>query len=310
MSTRAHMKIANNSVTLPRMRPDSMPAIHPLPEYLATGQIAQWYSETKEVLQVPWMGVVTMAFAHYPTFFGELWRGVGPICESTHFVHACRKLRDIAETRVLELHPAPLTARLIESGYAPREISAIKETHEIFSHGNQPYAIIATLARSLLESREIGTDREAEPFEGIHAPEFHIPFVLMEVHHADQQTRDLYDDIKTTLHLPFVNTDYRAFARWPSYFSLAWQDLKGKVDIPPHEEICGELHRELCTIVENILPNPNRLDSATLQAAAAKDASVPEIREVCRLFQWLLPGLITNVAYLRSQLRPQNEVKT
>jgi hypothetical protein len=24
---------------------------------------------------------------------------------------------------------------------------------------------------------------------------------------------------------------------------------------------------------------------------------------VCRLFQWLLPGLVTNVAYLRAQLR-------
>jgi hypothetical protein len=42
-------------------RPDPIPAIHPLPEYMATGQVTQWYEETKGALQVPWMGVVTMA---------------------------------------------------------------------------------------------------------------------------------------------------------------------------------------------------------------------------------------------------------
>ena len=55
-----------------RFRPDPIPAIHPLPEYLATGQRAEWYEDTKQVLQVPWMGVVTMAYTHYPAFFGEL----------------------------------------------------------------------------------------------------------------------------------------------------------------------------------------------------------------------------------------------
>ncbi len=33
-----------------------------------------------------------------------------------------------------------------------------------------------------------------------------------------------------------------------------------------------------------------------------KDAPFEEIRGMCRLFQWLLPGLVTNVAYLRAQL--------
>ena len=48
-------------LSIQRLRPDPMPAIHPLPEYLATGRRAEWYEETKKVLQVPWMGVVTMA---------------------------------------------------------------------------------------------------------------------------------------------------------------------------------------------------------------------------------------------------------
>ena len=44
-----------------RLRPDPIPAIHPLPEYLSTGPRAEWYFDAKRVHQVPWMGVGTMA---------------------------------------------------------------------------------------------------------------------------------------------------------------------------------------------------------------------------------------------------------
>jgi hypothetical protein len=50
------------------------------------------------------------------------------------------------------------------------------------------------------------------------------------------------------------------------------------------------------------LPNPGGLTADALTDAAGKDASAAEVLEVVRLFQWLLPGLITNVAYFRSQL--------
>lgn len=288
--------------TFPRLKPEVTPAIHPLPEYMATGQIADWYADTKDVLQVPWMGVVTMAFAYYPTFFGELWQGIRPICQSTTFVQACSELRTIAETRTLELQPSGLKGKLKDVGYAPKEIEAIRQKNEIFSHGNQAYAIIATIARYLLESGEMGGGTDAKPYGQRHAPDYQVPFILMEAHHADQPTRDLYEQVKSTLKLPFVNTDYRAFARWPSYFSLAWRDLQESIDTSLYEEICTALHDRMTDIVREELPNPNNLGAMQLQKAAANDATVEEVLNVCRLFQWLLPGLITNVAYFRHQL--------
>jgi hypothetical protein len=56
------------------------------------------------------------------------------------------------------------------------------------------------------------------------------------------------------------------------------------------------------TLVAQALPNPGGLRSQALIAAAAKDAPLSEIREMVRLFQWLIPGLMTNVAYLRAQI--------
>lgn len=287
---------------LERLRPDPVPAIHPMPEYLASGQRARWYEDTKQVLQVPWMGVVTMAYTHYPTFFGELWRGLRPLCQSRPFVEAFMALRDDVESRTAELNPTSVIGPLAQMGYAPREIDAIRQMNTVFSHGNQLYALIATIARHLLEIGDMAGSGDAEPFDGRHAPDISVPFMLMEYHHADEPTRAVYEDIKTTLQLPFVNTDYRAFARWPSYFRLAWNDLRNKVGTPLHEEIARACHDRAAKLAAQELPNPGGLSSSALRQAAVADGGPEEIIQVCRLFQWLIPGLITNVAYFRHQL--------
>jgi hypothetical protein len=287
---------------LERLRPDPIPAIHPMPEYLASGQRAEWYEDTKQVLQVPWMGVVTMAYAHYSTFFGELWRGLRPLCQSRPFVSAFMDLRDTVESRTSELNPTSVIEPLTAMGYAPREIDAIRQMNTVFSHGNQLYVLIASIARHLLEIGDMAGSDDAEPFKGIHAPGIKVPFMLMEYHHADEPTRVVYEDIKATLQLPFVNTDYRAFARWPSYFALAWNGLRDKVGTALHEEITRTCHDLAAKLAAEELPNPGGLSSKALRQAAEADASLGEILQVCRLFQWLIPGLIVNVAYFRHQL--------
>jgi hypothetical protein len=125
----------------------------------------------------------------------------------------------------------------------------------------------------------------------------------MESHHADDPTRGVYQDVKTVLQLPFVNTDYRAFARWPSYFALAWKDLRQKAGSPGHESICQACHDRIAGLVAAQLPNPGGFSSQALRQAAESDAGLEEVLQVCRLFQWLIPGLIVNVAYFRHQLQ-------
>ena len=139
-------------------------------------------------------------------------------------------------------------------------------------------------------------------FRSRHAPELDVPFVLMEAHHADLATRARYEDIKTVLKLPFVNTDYRALARWPSYWEAAWADMRPVLLTPAPELICVELHERCAGLVRQTLPNPGGISSEALKNAAKQDAPLEEIIAMCRLFQWLLPGLVTNIAYLRAQL--------
>lgn len=75
---------------VPRRRPDWIPALFPLPEYLVDGERKDDYDDTKNVLQVPWMGVVTMAFSHYRRFYRTLWPGIRPVFQTIEFVDSVR----------------------------------------------------------------------------------------------------------------------------------------------------------------------------------------------------------------------------
>jgi hypothetical protein len=50
------------------------------------------------------------------------------------------------------------------------------------------------------------------------------------------------------------------------------------------------------------LPNPTGLTSARLVAAADEDIAAERVLDVVRLFQWLLPGLVVNVAFMRERM--------
>ncbi|MGO1118875.1 hypothetical protein ACTL6U_09225 [Rhodovibrionaceae bacterium A322] len=285
---------------LPRLKPDPVPAIHPVPEYAAQGSLLACYEKTKAGLGVPWMGVVAMAFAHYPTFYDRLWSALQPLVGRQRFHQACDDLREQAQQQAATLGQISLQGPLIERGYDSAELTDVRACIEVFSAGNMPYILMATLARRLLEGHTWTGAGDAGPLE---ARPQHAKPPLMEAHHADGATQALYEDLKATLGLPFVNTDYRAFARWPSYFDLAWPDLKSRVLQPGYAQAVTQVHETAQTLLLE-LPNLEGLSPVDLQQAAEADASLEEVLAVVRLFQWLLPGLAVNVACLRAQLEP------
>ncbi|MCH2078888.1 MAG: hypothetical protein MK180_18770, partial [Rhodobacteraceae bacterium] len=111
---------------LPRLKPDPIPTIHPVPEFAVSGARAAVYERTKKGLGVPWMGVVAMAFAHYPRFYDTLWSAVEPISGTKVFRQACQSMRDVAEREAEALEPAPLVSRLSAQGYPSCFISQLK----------------------------------------------------------------------------------------------------------------------------------------------------------------------------------------
>jgi hypothetical protein len=168
-----------------------------VPEFLAGGELNARYEDMKAVLRVPWMGVVTMSFAHYRAFYDCLWQGARTLCASRAFTDACHRLRNLVEEKVSALAPPPLRGRLAQIGYAQRELQQIDESIEIFSEGNFPYLLLATLARLLLEGGELHTSHDIGIRTETASPRTAEKLVLLEYHHADASTRLIFDDVIT-----------------------------------------------------------------------------------------------------------------
>lgn len=286
---------------LPRIKPAPIPVIRPVPEHSAKGPLAETYQRTKAGLGVPWMGVVAMAFAQYPRFYQCLWDALDPVVATDAFSKACDALRAAADREADLLAPRALVPDLERLGYTAAELEEIRACNEVFSAGNMPYVLMATLARGLLEGQAWTADGQAGGSKKKPAPSERP--VLIEPHHADASIAALYEDIQATLGLPFVNTDYRAFARWPSYFEQAWPDLKRVVLSTGYAPAISRVHDTAVSLAAG-LPNLTGVTPQRLIDAAHSDAAPGDVVSIVRLFQWLLPGLIVNVAILRQQLHP------
>ena len=288
-----------NYIKLARLKPNPVPSIQVTPEPLATGRLLDIYAQTKSGLGVPWIGVVAMAFARFPAFYDALWSAIEPIALTQPFASACQELRTAAESEAENLRPVTLLPELMDQGYNDGDITEIRACLETFSAGNMPYLILATLARLLLESHTWKPSSAIGP--AVQASPMMSRPVLMEPHHADETILAVYADIRQVLGLPFVNTDYRALARWPSYFSRAWKQLSSAIQSEAYLIAVNRVHNTAVRATLE-LPNPVALNSEGLILAANEDGALEEIVAVVQLFQWLLPGLVINVAWLRAQM--------
>jgi len=284
---------------MPRLKPARMPLLAPVPEHAATGALAEAYVRTKSGLQVPWVGVVAMVFAQYPVFYGQLWSVLEPLVGRDRFISACKALRETVEIEATALSVTPLAPQLQEIGYDTAELEDIRACIEVFADGNMPYILMATLARSLLEGAAWETI--GDPGAPRARPAAPKP-PLMEPHHATLGTQRVFEEIKATLGLPFVNTDYRALARWPSYFALAWADVAPQTQTASYEAAVQAVHAaavELCAA----LPNMTGVTPAGFAQSLQDQTDLSQLQDVVRLFQWLLPGLAMNVALFQAQLK-------
>lgn len=287
-------------MSIERIKPGPVPQIFPHWEYKAEGELYDTYEAYKTALQIPWVGVVTMAYAHYRPFFNSWWGALEPVVKTKAYVDASFTLKENLEANIKALNPPPITERLVALGYSSRELSEIRNMIDVITHGNFMQLAAVCAARLLLEGGELegGPVGESASERGFTAK---APFVLIEPHHALADQTAIYEDIKTTLGLPFINTDYRCFSRWPSYFNLAWADLRKIIPTDPYENFVLNEHNALYDAVKK-LPNPTGLTADTLKRAASQNGQGKDVLETVRLFSWLLPGLVTNVAYFRAQL--------
>lgn len=286
-------------------RPEGQFPVRPVPEYLADGDLLPAYADLKAALGVPWVGVITQAVAHYRPFFLQAWAQFSANAKTAYFAHRCDHLRELALEQVQAHLPAtPQRARLRAMGYSERELAQIAATLDVFNAGNPAYLVLATaIKESLCFGRRLGgtpaSPQDLLPRAAVH-PIGAVP-VMVEPHHAGPDVLAVYGRIKATLNLPFVNSDYKAMARWPSYLQLAWGDLEPLVGHPAYNAARQQVHAAAVATVAQ-LPHAYTMRHAEALAAGLSDEQAQELMRVISLFQWLLSGLIVNVTQCRLAL--------
>lgn len=298
------MNLPEKSIHLQLPRPICEATIRPVPEHRADQELSEIYRDLKATFGVPWVGVITQAVAYYRPFFAEAWRRFAPSAKTHFFERASDDLRIrswelIEQSFVIEGQ----TGRLLEIGYSPREIDQIRTVLDIFDYGNPKYLMFATAIKEGLVSGSTfgGTASDARcqfprsPIRQIDP----IP-VMIEEHHAIGALSEIYGDIKDTLQLPFVNSDYKAMARWPSYLDQAWGALKPSIDTRAYQAARYQIHSQALAALDG-LPTAYRMSRNDALQAGLSEAQVDELIQVISLFQWLLSGLVLNVTYFKQQ---------
>jgi hypothetical protein len=292
----------------PLARPPGEIVVRPVPEYRADAALAAVYADLKATLAVPWVGVITQAVAYYRPFFIQAWTRFQPSAATHYFERHCDAMRLSAWQAVrdaFEISPQP--PRLRALGYSERELAEIRATLDIFDYGNPEYLVLATaIKESLCHGRRLGGRGDLEERDSmLRVPIYQtgpIP-VMVEEHHALGGLKAVYEDIKATLELPFVNSDYKAMARWPSYLSLAWTELKPCIASAAYARAREAIHTQAMDAVEN-LPHEYFMDQTAALQAGLSEEEANELARVISLFQWLLSGLILNVTHFKLAMAP------
>ena len=285
-------------------RPEGDIRVKPVPEHRADEELSAVYRDLKATLGVPWVGVVTQAYAHYRPFFVEAWRQLRPTADSAFFHEASADLQRLSWDEMSAFDITPQRPALEAAGYADRELAQILDLLDLFDEGNPKYLILATVIRaSLVEGRRLGPTQSTRlaSKSSPRASQVGALPVMVEEHHAFGDLRGLYGEMKATLNLPFVNSDYKAMARWPSYLKLAWESLKPHLGGPAYARARQRLHARSVALMDEV-PFPFLVDRDAAKALGMADGDLDELARTAELFQWLLPGLMLNVSHFKLSL--------
>jgi len=269
-----------------------------VPEEQATGRVAEIYQEIKQTLGVPHVNLIFQAYGAYPLFLELHWKAFKPLLATSEFFSMAQRLRADAYTRMHNYFKIPdLCERMTELSFKVGARHELDQVVELFHYNNPPLLLMVAAQLEAFDKPVGGAQPPSGPQKGAAATRqvFEQKPVLVEDNAAPPATRKLFDEIKRELNLAVLNTDYRAFARWPDFLSVYWAVLKGATRSALYRENCLAL-RESALELPRELPLRLQLTVEQLQDAGVQDDEVAAITRITEKFLKILSGLTLNVA--------------
>jgi hypothetical protein len=276
-----------------------------VPEAEASGRTLEIFQEIKQSLGVPHVNLIFQAYAPYPRFLDLMWRSLHPAIETREFFRASERLGAEAYTRAHNYFVVPDMCDPIRAiNFSSGAQHELTDTVELFHYNNPPLLLIAAV---LMQGFEDGPANRRTVESGADHPVFARKPTTITDGAAPAPIRKVYDDIKRTLGVSFVNTDYQAFARWPDFLNLYWSALKPVVSSPLYGENKHGV-RESALAHAADLPNAPQLSVELMQESGLNDEEISAAINITEDFLDTLSGLLLNIAFAKIGLEGGNRV--
>lgn len=255
----------------------------------AQGAIKIVYDDIKSTLRVPMVNLVFRVLATYPDYLQLAWRQLKPNLGTVYFETQADSLRSQAVQHVTALGTGPAV-----------DTADIADVVRVFHYVNPKLLLVVAALRAASNGQyprleELPASEKRQIPNGI--PAGAPTITLIEAEDADEATHATLEDIKATLQLDRLNSDYRALAAWPDYLTSAWQGLKPLVSRPEYLAIQRELRRS-ADRAAMILPYRVEINPHIMRLCGLSEEDIDGIRATLDVFYGLLPGLIANLAFM------------
>ena len=260
----------------------------------ADGRTREIFAELKQLLGIPFTPVVYQALAAYPKFLELHWRAFTPLLTTEQFFQLGTRLRGEAYTRMHNYFQiGDLCEPLTEMSFSDGAKHQLGDVIELFNYVN-PLLLVIVSAQLFALEQPVGQSKDGHPGRTEH-PHFLERPVLIEEESAPVPVKRTYQEMKRALNLPVVNTDYRAFARWPDFLREYWDALRPIVQAPSYRE----QQRALCESSESLVKELEvsiDLGPEKVQQSGMADKEIESVLRTTQTFQNILSGLMLNVA--------------
>jgi hypothetical protein len=272
----------------------------------ATGRTLDIYQEIKLALGVPYVNVLFQAYGAHPKFLDAMWQQLRPAIATREFFSDAERLGAEAYTWMHNYFSIPdLCEQIREIHFSTGAQHELTDVVELFHYNNPVLLLIAAIQ---LQAFEDGPKEHRTVETKAEHPVFSIRPIRITEEAAPLPIRKIYDDIKRTLGLSYITTDYQSFARWPDFLSAYWNALKPALLSPIYGESKHSLGESALALASE-LPNAPHLST---EYAYEMKLSADEITtgiHITEEFLEGLSGLVLNVDFARIGLDGGNQVR-
>ncbi len=268
----------------------------------AQGRIREIFEDIRQTLGLPHVNLLYRAYAAYPEFLDLHWLALKAVLDTQEFFRLADRLRADAYTRMHNYFEIPdLCSRMADANLSGASRQELSYATDLFHYNDPVLLLIAAIQMQAFDSR---TGLQGSPTSPQH-PVFRERPVLVEEDLASPKIRRIYDEMKRTLGIPFINMAYCAFARWPDFLANYWDVLKLIVQSPVYVESVHGVRDTAWSLAREI-PRPVELTVSQLIDAGVGEDDLGAIVRMTEVFVKTLTGLVLNVAIAKIGLEGGN----